>query len=149
MARCVSIKTLFADYASYHENARNRITHYAGIPLIVLAMLGLLGTVRIGPQAWQWTEYLRLDAGWMLLVAALPWYLRRDLRLSVPFFFAVIGLNFLSRVFPVAVLVGLFIAGWALQLAGHVFFEKRSPAFTKNVEHLLVGPFWICHKILR
>lgn len=149
MAKKVSIKTLFADYAHHHQDPRNRLTHYFGIPLIVLSLFGLLGAIRIGPQSWEWTEYLRLDGGWLLILLGMPWYVRKDARLSVPFGFAVVGLNFFARIFPVPVLAGIFIFGWALQFAGHILFEKRSPAFIKNLEHLLVGPFWILDKILR
>ncbi len=38
---------------------------------------------------------------------------------------------------------GLFLGGWALQYAGHHFFEKNEPAFYSDPYYLLVGPLWV------
>ena len=34
------------------------------------------------------------------------------------------------------------IAGWLTQLAGHVVWEKRSPAFLTNLFQALIGPLF-------
>ena len=47
------------------------------------------------------------------------------------------------------VAAGLFVVGWIFQFAGHYVYEKRSPAFYRNLAHLLVGPLWILAKALR
>lgn len=41
-----------------------------------------------------------------------------------------------------------FVAGWIFQILGHRLFEKNTPAFTKNLTHILVGPAWILKKAL-
>jgi uncharacterized membrane protein YGL010W len=33
-----------------------------------------------------------------------------------------------------------------MQFAGHYVWEKKSPAFFRNLTHLLVGPLWIAAK---
>lgn len=38
---------------------------------------------------------------------------------------------------------GLFLGGWALQVAGHALFEKNKPAFFSDPYYLLVGPVWV------
>jgi len=38
---------------------------------------------------------------------------------------------------------GLFVGGWALQIAGHSLFEKNKPAFLADPYYLLVGPVWV------
>ena len=38
---------------------------------------------------------------------------------------------------------GLFVGGWALQIAGHKLFEKNQPAFFSDPYYLLVGPVWV------
>jgi uncharacterized membrane protein YGL010W len=38
---------------------------------------------------------------------------------------------------------GLFVAGWALQYAGHYVFEGNKPAFYGDPYYLLVGPVWV------
>lgn len=35
-----------------------------------------------------------------------------------------------------------FTAGWALNLAGHAFFEKNAPAFTEDPLSFVAGPAW-------
>jgi uncharacterized membrane protein YGL010W len=49
----------------------------------------------------------------------------------------------LGRVLPVPVSIGLFVLGWVFQFVGHYVYEKKSPAFARNLVHLLVGPLWI------
>jgi len=55
-------------------------------------------------------------------------------------------LNVAGRPIPLAWGAALFVLGWALQFLGHSIYEKRSPAFYKNLLHLLVGPLWITAK---
>jgi len=38
--------------------------------------------------------------------------------------------------------VAIAIGAWAIQLAGHAVWEKRSPAFTRNLLQALVGPLY-------
>jgi uncharacterized membrane protein YGL010W len=38
---------------------------------------------------------------------------------------------------------GLFVGGWALQIAGHAIFEKNKPSFLSDPYYLLVGPAWV------
>ena len=35
-----------------------------------------------------------------------------------------------------------FAGGWALNIAGHVFFEKNAPAFTDDPLSFVAGPIW-------
>lgn len=148
MAKERKIERLFKDYASYHKTKGNQLTHYFGITAIVISLLGLFGSVQIGPESWAVSPYVRLDGGVLLWALAMIWYFFADWRLAVPFAFITLGLNFFSRAFPTPVLWGVFIIGWVVQFAGHIIWEKKSPAFTKNLEHLLVGPFWLCAKML-
>ena len=52
----------------------------------------------------------------------------------------------LGRNLPFGVGAFLFFGGWVLQFVGHSVFEKRSPAFTRNLLHLLVGPAWLVER---
>jgi uncharacterized membrane protein YGL010W len=42
--------------------------------------------------------------------------------------------------------VALFVAGWALQFAGHLI-EGNQPAFFRNPVYLLVGPLWLLRRL--
>ena len=38
--------------------------------------------------------------------------------------------------------------GWIFQGIGHAVYEKRSPAFLRNLVHLLVGPAFLVNEAL-
>ena len=141
------VNTRFQDYASYHRTPCNQATHMVGIPLIVLSILGLLSHWVIG-DGMTGSEYVRLDGGMMLWAASMLWYLYLNWKLALPFSLVTLGLYFVGRTFTVPILWGLFIAGWAIQYVGHYVYEKKSPAFYKNGEHLLIGPFWVFAKMV-
>lgn len=50
------------------------------------------------------------------------------------------------RALPLWASIGLFVAGWVVQFIGHHVYERKSPAFYRNLTHLLVGPLWILTK---
>ncbi|MBY0469996.1 DUF962 domain-containing protein [bacterium] len=136
------LKKYFKDYDTYHKNPSNRLCHYIGIPLIAVTLLGLLALV--GGDA----SLIRLDAGLLLWLVSLAWYLYLDWKIAVPFGFFTLGMYFLGRAMPVPMLWILFFGGWSLQFFGHYRYEKKSPAFLKNVAHVFVGPLWIFAKFL-
>jgi uncharacterized membrane protein YGL010W len=41
--------------------------------------------------------------------------------------------------------LGLFVAGWILQLVGHAI-EGNRPAFFSNPLYLIVGPWWLMRR---
>ncbi|GAB58752.1 Mpo1 family 2-hydroxy fatty acid dioxygenase [Rheinheimera nanhaiensis] len=132
-----------SQYAKYHRDERNILTHYAGIPLIVIALFGLLwwplftlGGVAITPAL-------------ILFVASALFYFRLDVR------FGLIMLLFSGSCFaiagylatqPTAVWLGsgvaLFVVGWVLQFIGH-YYEGKKPAFVDDLIGLFVGPLFI------
>jgi uncharacterized membrane protein YGL010W len=124
------LDTLFADYADSHRTRGNRICHSIGIPLIVVAVLGLPPL----PVA--------------LAIFALTgfWYIYQDPRLGLAFLFVSAGALVLGQRIPFWPLFIAFGLGWIFQLVGHARFEKKSPSFSSNARHILVGPIWIFAK---
>ena len=136
----------FKDYAGYHRTLGNELCHYVGIPLIVLAILGLFGQLTLGIEV---SPMVRLDVGILAWLAAAVWYVILDWRVGVSFSLVLLGFYFLGRVYSPPWLWGFFILGWTFQLVGHYRYEHKSPAFMKNIEHLLIGPLWVFARILR
>lgn len=127
---------LFAEYASYHSDARNRACHAIGIPLIVLGIMGLAAGVRVGP----------VDLAVLVGIATLAYYAWLDwkgalLSLAV---FAVLYLVALHLSWPIS--LAAFIVGWIFQLIGHRF-EGSKPKFLENLIYLLIGPLYIFEEI--
>jgi uncharacterized membrane protein YGL010W len=70
-----------------------------------------------------------------------------DASLGVLMLLASVAFDALGRRIPPLVSLGVFVFGWILQFLGHYVYEKKSPAFFRNVTHLLVGPLWILAKV--
>jgi uncharacterized membrane protein YGL010W len=118
---------LSRDYAQYHRNSINKLCHAFGIPLIVFCVV-------------RWTQLPGSTLS--LAVLALPVYFAWSPGLAAAMTAILLAMSAAAAVCPAWIFLPLFIIGWILQLVGHRF-EGRSPAFTENALHLLVGPFWI------
>jgi uncharacterized membrane protein YGL010W len=129
-----ALRSQFEEYSRYHSTSGNKITHSIGIPLIVLSLLGLLARVPIAYHV-----NAAMVAGFLLLAVTLRW----DWRIGVAFEIVLVALYFLATVIELPLLWTFFVLGWVLQFVGHGVYEKKSPAFLTNVQHLLVGPLWV------
>ena len=144
------LQKFFDNYAASHQTPGNQITHYFGITIIVMSLLGLLGNFTFQSNLVLFTSsYFRLDPGTCLILLTLPFYLYLDWKIAPPFALILFGLYFLGRAVPTPINCALFVLGWVLQGIGHAVFEKRSPAFFQNLLHLLIGPLWIFSKTVR
>ena len=136
-----ALRTHFADYAAFHGTTGNKACHYVGIPLIVLSLLSLLARVplfAVGGYAVTLAE--------VTIVAVTAYYLTLDALLAAVMLVASVALLVVGRPLPPVAAAVLFVLGWILQFVGHYVYEKRSPAFFRNLAHLLVGPLWIVAK---
>jgi uncharacterized membrane protein YGL010W len=136
-----ALSSHFSDYAAFHGTPGNRACHYVGIPLIVFGLFGLLGAIPMGTIG-----AFTLTVADVALVGATVYYLTLDATLAALMLAAFVVLDLLGRQMPVALAAALFVVGWIFQFVGHYVYEKRSPAFYRNLAHLLVGPLWILAK---
>ena len=135
------VDALLADYGSYHRTRGNLVSHAFGITLIVFGILSLLHAV---PVAGYWT------ASEVFLLLAFLYYVTLDVPLAVGVVGAAILLDLAARaVGSSKVGAAAFVAGWILQGIGHAVFEKNSPAFFRNLLHLMVGPAYLVNEALR
>ena len=132
------IQALFADYASYHKTKGNKAYHRVGIPLIVLTLIGMLARAGVG----------HLNAAVALIVVSELVYFMLEWRLAVVMLIVSVAFYFAGWAIPFWVNVALFVLGWIFQFIGHSVYEHKSPAFLKNVLHLLVGPLWILNDVV-
>jgi uncharacterized membrane protein YGL010W len=137
------IHALFDDYASYHRTAGNKAFHRAGIPMIMLTLIGMLTRVpllRAGE--------VEVDAAMLLIAAATLYYVLLEWRMAAAMLVVSVAFYFAGRALPMSVNVAFFVLGWILQFVGHSVYEKRQPAFFRNFVHLLVGPLWILNDVV-
>jgi uncharacterized membrane protein YGL010W len=135
------IDALLADYGSSHQSRGNVLCHAVGITLIVFGVLVMLHAIPInGP--WTLSE--------AAVAAASLAYLSLDLPLGLATTAALVILDLGAR----ATLrsqwgwgAAAFVAGWIFQGIGHAVYEKKSPAFFRNLVHLLVGPAFLVNEL--
>jgi uncharacterized membrane protein YGL010W len=132
------LRAHFADYAAFHATPGNKACHYVAVPLIVLTVFALLARV---PLATVGGFTVTLAEVVIALVTA--YYLTLDRALALMMLAASIVFAAAGRFIPPAVALGVFVAAWVLQFVGHYVYEHRSPAFFRNLAHLLVGPLWV------
>jgi uncharacterized membrane protein YGL010W len=138
-----TIEEFFADYASHHRTLGNKWFHRFGIPMIMLTLLGMLARVelvRVG--AWA------VDAAMLLIAVSTIWYVALEWRLGIVMALVAVGMYLVGRALPMSVNIAFFVLGWIFQFIGHSVYEKRQPAFFKNVTHLLIGPLWILNDVI-
>lgn len=131
-------------YAAYHRDRRNILTHFVGIPMIVLAVAVLLAR----PVLAQWGAVALSPATAVTLLTVL-YYLKLDLRLgAVMAALMALSLWFAQAVAAQATVVwltvgvGLFVLGWVIQFVGH-HYEGRKPAFVDDIVGLVIGPLFV------
>jgi uncharacterized membrane protein YGL010W len=129
------------EYATFHTTSGNEVCHFFGIPLIVAGfggIFGLLPLFSLGDFSVTVTE--------ILLVLIALFYLIEARVLGFITAFLIALLAELGRFAPVYASVAAFVIGWAVQFIGHAVYEHRSPAFLRNLLHLLVGPAWLVER---
>ena len=132
-----------SQYAAYHRDPRNIVSHFIGIPLIVVAVAVLLSR----PE-WVIAGFWLSPAALVALASA--WfYLRLELRLGV-LMTILLGLciwlgHVLAQQSTLVWLssgLAMFVIGWAIQFVGH-HYEGRKPAFVDDLTGLIVGPLFV------
>jgi uncharacterized membrane protein YGL010W len=137
------IADLFADYASYHRTKGNKAFHRMGIPMIMLTLLGMLARVEIFDIG-----SFRVDAAVLLIILSGIYYLALEWRLGLAMLGVSIIFYIAGAALPMTVNVAFFILGWIFQFIGHSVYEKKQPAFLRNMTHLLIGPLWILNDLV-
>jgi uncharacterized membrane protein YGL010W len=144
------VKTLeeqMAIYAAYHQDTRNKATHFVGVPLIMLALLV--------PLSWPNFDFFgfKVTAAMLLAAAVLAYYFVLDVALAVAMLAVLGALIWLAELIAAGGAVrgwtwfgALFVGGWILQLVGHAF-EGRRPALVDNLFQIFVAPIFLCAEI--
>ena len=134
-------------YAAYHQDARNKATHFVGVPLIVFSLMIPLGWLRADLGGF--TLSAALAAGAILFVYYLLLDVALGLAMGAVFALLLWAAEPLSQAAPGASFswfLVLFVGGWALQLWGHVF-EGRKPALVDNLFQIFVAPIFLAAEV--
>ena len=142
-----SIEQQMATYAAYHQDARNKATHFIGVPLIVLSLFIPLAWLRFDVGG------VALSAAMLLAAAVLVYYFILDVPLALAMLVVFAVLAWLGALIAsLGAAAGwtwfavLFIGGWILQLVGHAY-EGRRPALTDNLFQIFVAPIFLAAEV--
>ena len=135
---------LLGQYAEYHRDRRNIVTHFVGVPMIVFAVGVFLAGTGLTVAG------VTVTPAWLVFAAAALWYLTRgELALGAA---TVVGVGVLMVLAHqvsgapwalwTAWWLGFFVVGWTFQFVGH-YYEGRKPAFADDLVGLLVGPMFV------
>lgn len=146
----VFMKTLeeqMAFYAAYHQDARNKATHFIGVPAIMLSLFIPLAWLRIELGG------VAISAAMLFAAAVLVYYFLLDVPLALAMLLITGILVWAGeRIAEQGTAQGwiwfgvLFVGGWILQLVGHVF-EGRKPALTDNLFQIFVAPIFLVAEV--
>ncbi len=137
-----------ANYAGYHRDKRNILTHFFGVPLIVFGVQVLLARagVHIGG--------VFVSAMWLATVVACIYYLRLEWAMGAVMTVWLLLMAWtaqaLSFTAPYAWLIwgaGFFVVGWVIQFIGH-YYEGKKPAFVDDLIGLAIGPLFVAAELL-
>ncbi|KTD42382.1 DUF962 domain-containing protein [Legionella quateirensis] len=132
-------------YAEYHQNAMTRYTHMAGVPLIILSIMILLGFVKIIIPG-----VFETNLACLTTLVVLIYYYRLHWQLALALTPIMLILLWLASWFnyygPTKVGVWAFlitfIVGWGLQFYGH-YIEGKQPAFMVNIGQAFIAPLYL------
>jgi len=132
-------------YAAYHQDGRNKATHFIGVPAIMLSLFIPLAWLRIDVAGFT------LTAAMIFAAVVLVYYFILDVPLALAMLAVTGGLVWVGHQLA-ALSTGwiwfgiLFVGGWILQLVGHVF-EGRKPALADNLFQIFVAPIFLAAEV--
>jgi uncharacterized membrane protein YGL010W len=136
-----------SQYAAYHRDPRNIVSHFIGIPLIVVAVAVLLSRP-------EWSlGGLWVSPAVVVALASAWFYLRLELQLGA-LMTLLMGLSVWvghalaqqSTLVWLSSGLAMFVIGWAIQFVGH-HYEGRKPAFVDDISGLIVGPLFVVAEV--
>jgi uncharacterized membrane protein YGL010W len=143
-----NIEEQMSFYAAYHQDGRNKATHFVGVPAIMLSLFIPLAWIRLFE-----VNGIALTAAMLFAAVVLVYYFLLDVPLAVAMLAVTALLVFIGQkiadlgtVQGWAWFAGLFVGGWILQLVGHVF-EGRKPALADNLFQIFVAPIFLAAEV--
>ena len=136
-------------YAAVHRDARNKATHFIGIPVIVFSLL-------LAAKHYQFdVAGHRTSAAAALAILAVLGWIALDFGVGVAMAAIMLVMWYGAEALAGALgpssvwtaFAALFIFGWALQFLGH-HFEGKRPALLDNLFQAFIGPMFLVAEII-
>ena len=142
-----TLEDQMAFYAAYHQDARNKFSHFIGVPAIVLGVMVALAWIRMDAGG------TSISAAMVITAILLAYYFFLDIPLGIAMAVVFAALLYAAEMVAalpmkegVAWFFVLFAGGWVIQLIGHVY-EGRKPALVDNLFQIFVAPIFLCAEV--
>ncbi|MBI3715084.1 MAG: DUF962 domain-containing protein [Betaproteobacteria bacterium] len=137
-----TLEQQITQYAAYHRDRRNIVTHFIGVPMIVFSVLMALVSFSLAG----------INVALIVLLAASAYYLILDRPLGFTMA-AALFVGYLVAIYiasrpsmgvgaNLGLAAALFMIGWIIQFVGHKY-EGVKPAFFDDVMGLAIGPLFV------
>jgi uncharacterized membrane protein YGL010W len=142
-------RSQLGSYAAVHRDARNKATHFIGIPIIIFSVLLAL-------TQWQFELFGHpTSAATVLAILGVLGWMTLDLGIGLVMAAVMLAMWYAAEALagalgPTSTWIGfaaLFIGGWALQFVGH-HYEGKRPALLDNLFQAFVGPMFLVAEIM-
>lgn len=141
-----SVEQWLQEYGVSHQNPANKLIHWICVPVIVLSVIGLLGSIPV-------PEFMhnispRLNFGSLALLLGIIYYAFLSIPLAVGMtLFSILLVYVLHLMLGLDIALwkqclALFVVAWAVQFIGHEI-EGKKPSFLKDIQFLMIGPLWL------
>jgi len=144
-----SLSEQLQSYAAYHQDSRNKLTHFFGVPLVVFSVFVPLGWFRLVAA-----PNLPVSGATVFCLLVFIYYLCLDREvalLQAPFSLALLAIADRVSILPfgtsLTVFAAAFCGGWIIQLFGHVL-EGRRPALADNFLQIFNAPLFLTAEVL-
>jgi uncharacterized membrane protein YGL010W len=142
-----SLEQQMSFYAAYHQDPRNKATHFVGVPMIIFGLFIALGWARVDVGG------VMLTAAMLLAAVVLMWYFLLDVPLALAMLVSIAVLLYLADMVSLQPLatgalwfIVFFGGGWVIQLVGHAY-EGRKPALVDNFLQIFVAPIFLAAEV--
>jgi uncharacterized membrane protein YGL010W len=145
----LSLSEQLHSYAAYHQDPRNKLTHFLGVPLIVFALFVAFGWFRLVDA-----PNVPVSGATVFCLMVFVYYLCLDRAvalLQAPVSLTLLAVADRVALLPfgtsLAVFAAAFGGGWAIQFFGH-FLEGRRPALADNFLQIFNAPLFLTAEVV-
>ena len=132
-------------YADHHTKTITKITHFIGIPIIILSVQIVLSWLHS-----PFEYFSHISMAWIAAILLLLYYASLDFQLALVSAIFLLPITLLANVlsqhkinlFSFILFCALFIFGWIIQFVGH-YFEGKRPALFENIFQVFIAPIFL------
>ena len=144
-----SLPECFSQYEYYHQHKMNRWLHIVGVPCVVIALMLFFGWIRL-----DFFSYLNMRVSWLMIMAALIYYMMIDSKaaaiMAVVYCLLNTCVGYIVGGRPTwasfSFLVVLLVGGGLMLLIGQAL-EKKQPVLQGRFLSMLVMPIFVVNDV--